>query len=275
METYTQTSEASSKLVTEYFSTSFSASTRMLAKEIRQDIYNIYGLVRVADEIVDTFLNPKALELLDELEADVYRTLKTGFSANIIVHAFCKTASQYNIPKSLIKPFFTSMRMDLADRTYTPKLYQTYIYGSAEVVGLMCLMVFVGGDLKEYKRLEKGAAALGTAFQKVNFLRDLKDDFETRGRHYFPVGTYESFNNSVKVKIEKDIAKDLKLARTYIAKLPENARKATLLAYVYYTRLQKKLVKAQAEDLKSKRLRIHNFKKLILFIGVQFGLYGK
>ncbi len=272
MEPYLKSSFRSSKILTQIFSTSFSASTGMIAKEIRQDIYNIYGLVRIADEVVDTYAGRQALDILDELEADVYRAIKLGFSANIIVQSFSETARKYNIPNSLIKPFFASMRMDLVKKTYTPDQYKKYIYGSADVVGLMCLMVFVGADKKEYNRLEKGARALGSAFQKINFLRDIKDDYENRERYYFPIGDYQSFDNKYKIMIEKDIQRDLDLAKIYIKKLPENSQKATHLAFVYYTKVFKKIKKSDVSIIKTKRVRINNFYKLVILFGVKIGL---
>lgn len=272
METYLLASEKASKIVTEEFSTSFSSSSAMLDKAIRNDIYNIYALVRIADEIVDTYKGDNAKILLSELESDVYRAIKTGFSANIIVHAFAVTARTYAIPKSLITPFFASMCMDLTPQTYTNKKYKDYIYGSAEVVGLLCLLVFVGGDQKQYKKLQKGAMALGSAFQKVNFLRDIKDDYETRQRYYFPIGSYEEFDEKIKKNIENDIAKDLALAAKYVKRLPINARTATRLAYVYYVALHKKIIHSSAAQLKSRRIRINAAHKLRLLIMVRLGL---
>lgn len=264
MTDYDIASEGSSKVVTETFSTSFSSAITLMSKDIRQDIYNIYGLVRIADEIVDTYQGKDAGKLLNDLEADVYATLKIGFSANIIVHAFALTANKYNIGKDLIKPFFHSMRMDLTKKAYTQKEYREYIYGSAEVVGLMCLKVYVGGDQKEYKKLEKGASALGSAFQKVNFLRDVKDDYETRGRFYFPGLKLGDFNDSSKAEIIKDIEKDFKVAKASIAHLPKNSRFATALAYDYYQELLKELKKKSAAELLQRRISVSKATKLKL-----------
>lgn len=263
---YTQSAQKASQIVTKTFSTSFSSAITLFSPDVQQDIYNIYGLVRVADEVVDTYQEPAAAQILNDLEQEVYQTLARGFSANIIVHAFCLTAQKFTITKSLIKPFFDSMRMDLSKKTFTKQEYQLYIYGSAEVVGLMCLRVFVGGDDAQYSQLEKGASALGAAFQKVNFLRDLKDDYQTRGRYYFPIGSFETFNENHKAKIIEDINQDFKVAHTAIKKLPPNCQKATELAYQYYQQLLKQLADTPAAVILQKRLSVSRSTKLQLLM---------
>lgn len=266
MEDYINSSKLASKHVTKTFSNSFSNAITLFDKSIRQDIYNIYGLVRIADEIVDTYQGEDAEEILDSLEKEVYDSLVREFSSNVIVYSFVTTANRFKIDKSLIKPFFDSMRMDLTKKSFTQKEYKKYIYGSSEVVGLMCLKVFIDGNNDEYIRLRSSASALGSAFQKVNFLRDLKDDFETRGRYYFPVGSYKDFNSQIKSNIVKEIEDDFASALSGINKLPKNSRLATRLAFNYYTTLLSKLKRASADQIKSKRLRVSRFTKLKLLV---------
>lgn len=273
MEEYTRSSELASRLVTQTFSTSFSSAIKLFSKTIQQDIYNIYGLVRVADEIIDTYRGPQAARLLDELEQEVYRTLKLSFSANIIVHAFCGTAQKFSIGKELIKPFFQSMRMDLTKKSFTATEYQQYIYGSAEVVGLMCLKVFVAGDQARYKSLRSGAAALGSAFQKVNFLRDIRDDYNTRGRYYFPVGSFQTFDEAIKNTIVRDIEADFKAARAAISQLPATARFATALSYDYYAKLLAQLKKTPAQAILNSRVSVSPRTKLMLLLKMKLRAY--
>lgn len=261
MEQYDQVAGRVARLVTNSYSTSFGTATKLFPKAIRQDIYNIYGLVRIADEIVDTYLGSDAAAQLDALEQETYRALQYGYSANLIVHAFATTARCYNIAEDLIKPFFYSMRLDTAAQHYTPELYARYIDGSAEVVGLMCLKVFVTTEA-EFSHLEPGARALGAAFQKVNFLRDLAADQANLERYYFPGSTFATFDDTVKATIIADIEADFAVARQAIAQLPSSARPAVTTAYNYYARLLKKLKQASAIDLLSKRLRVNNAVKL-------------
>lgn len=272
MNEYDVAAARSSKIVTNTFSTSFSSASSMLAESVRQDVYNIYGLVRIADEIVDTYQGNDARKLLDALEAEVYAAIKRQFSANVIVHAFAKTAQAYGIKEDLIEPFFHSMRLDTADHVYDQKLYDEYIYGSAEVVGLMCLRVFVQGDDVRYKELEVGARALGAAFQKVNFLRDIKDDYETRARYYFPLTNYKTFDDETKRSIEADIAADFTKAKSYIRALPKNSRQATSVAYAYYQYLLKEITSKRASDLMAGRVRVSDRKKLALLAKAKVGL---
>lgn len=272
MDNYDKSATLASKIVTETFSSSFSSASKLFSSSIRPDIYNIYGLVRVADEIVDTYQGKQAKQLLNNLEAETHRAVERKFSSNLIVHAFMLTAIKFNITKELIDPFFESMRADLTTKAFTEKSYRTYIYGSAEVVGLMCLKVFCEGNEKLYSQLEPGARSLGSAFQKVNFLRDLQDDYVTRGRYYFPIGTYETFGEADKKLIIDDIDKDFNDAVSALNQLPSNSRKASQAACIYYQALLKKLKSASADKIKSQRLSVRKLTKLALLLKVKLGL---
>lgn len=269
MTLYTDVSYAASRLITDKYSTSFGMSIRLFAPELRPHIYAIYGLVRVADEIVDTYKGPDTDELLDELEHDTYRALKSGYSANPVVQSFAATAREYGITRSLIGPFFTSMRMDLTPQTYTQKKYEKYIDGSAEVVGLMCLKVFTGDDTL-YKKLEKPARHLGAAYQKVNFLRDIAADHQI-GRWYFPEGSFETFNERQKKAILKDIQNDFTIATKAFPELPKSCRAAVLLSKRYYEALIGRIAVTPAGELMEKRIRIPNTQKLRLLAVVSVG----
>ncbi len=272
---YTTSARLASKVLTQTFSSSFGSAITLFDKAIQQDIYNIYGLVRVADEIVDTYQGKEAGQLLDAFEAEVYAALKRGFSSNIIIHAFIETAHQYNIGKELLEPFFVSMRIDIKPATFTQATYETYIYGSAEVVGLMCLRVFVKGDDKQYQDLADGAKALGAAFQKVNFLRDIHDDFALRGRYYFPYGSFENFDESIKARVIDDISNDFEVARSYIEQLPKAARGATKLAYTYYLALLEELSKQPAAKIAAQRFSVKRSIKLKIFLQGKLAAYAK
>jgi phytoene/squalene synthetase len=265
MDQYTQTCYQLARTVTVNYSTSFSKSSRLFSSEIRNHIYAIYGLVRVADEVVDTYQGKDKLDVIKNLEAQTLYSLKTGFSPNPLVHAYVTTARQYGIGQDLIQPFFESMQMDIEPQTYTPKLYSDYIYGSSEVIGLMCLKVFCSNDA-QYKKLEAGAKALGSAYQKVNFLRDLKADYDERGRVYFPGITFNAFNDTQKDDIIEEIKKDFKKAQPAVAKLPANARAAVALSFTYYSELLNKLERTPAEQIKAGRVRVTNAKKMQLLI---------
>ena len=265
MELYTKTSYVLARRLTLDYSTSFGQSSKLFAKEIRNDIYAIYGLVRVADEIVDTYQGKNAGRLLKELEAHTMEALKTGFSPNPLVHAFATTAKRYGISRDLIRPFFKSMQMDLKPKTFTPHLYSIYIYGSAEVIGLMCLKVFTD-DRNEYKRLLPQARALGSAYQKVNFLRDMKSDFDERGRVYFPGISFDTFNERQKKEIIKDIKQDFAQAKPAIKQLPKNARTAVALSFEFYSELLKKLEHTPADKIKAGRVRLGGTKKLCILL---------
>lgn len=270
MDQYTTTSYKASKLVTTAYSTSFGLSIRLFEASLRPHIYAIYALVRIADEIVDTYDGADQRTLLDDLEAQTKQTLQSGYSTNPIIHAFAATARRYKINDSLITPFFESMRMDLSPQSFDQKSYETYIYGSAEVVGLMCLKVFTN-DAKLYTALEPGAKHLGAAYQKVNFLRDIAADAEGLGRWYFPVGSFETFDDITKDVIVKDIENDLKHALVAIAHLPPSSRKAVRLSYQYYKELLQRIKQTPASVLKQKRIRVNDLQKTALFLRGSLG----
>ncbi len=253
-----------SKLVTNKYSTSFSLGIKLFAKELRMPIYAIYGFVRFADEIVDTFHGHDKATLLAKFRQDTYDALENKISLNPILQSFQQIVHRYNIGVDLIDAFLDSMAMDLDDYTYTTAVYKKYIYGSAEVVGLMCLRVFCDGDEAQYQSLKEPACSLGSAFQKVNFLRDLKSDFEERGRVYFPGVDYHTFSDADKVAIEADIKKDFDDAYQGIVKLPNGARLGVYLAYVYYTNLLSKITRESAARLADHRIRVSDGRKLML-----------
>ena len=264
MELYTKLSYKTAKTTTLDYSTSFGQSSKLFSKAIRHHIYAIYGLVRVADEVVDTYDGKDASRVIKDLEAETMRALKTGFSPNPLVHAFATTARRYGIGRDLIRPFFKSMRMDLKPKKYTQNLYCIYIYGSAEVIGLMCLKVFCD-DKGQYEHLKDGAEALGSAYQKVNFLRDIKADYEERGRLYFPGINFDKFNDRQKDILIKDIRSDFEKAKPSITQLPKNARTAVAISYAYYSKLLNVLDKTPAEKIKAGRIRVNTMTKLALF----------
>ena len=251
-----------SKNVTEKYSTSFSLATRMLDQSIRSDIYNIYGFVRFADEIVDTFHQYPKKELFDRFEENLNHSLRNKISLNPILNSFQMTVNKYNIDLDLIKAFMRSMRWDLYKKKYLNKKdYKTYIYGSADVVGLMCLKVFVKGDDKKYNDLRENAMSLGSAFQKVNFLRDLKNDHNILKRSYFPNVDLNSFDENSKEKIIKEIENDFKKGLVGIFKLPSEAKFAVYTAYKYYFKLLIKLKNTPSTRIQSSRIRVPNFEK--------------
>ena len=251
-----------SKNVTEKYSTSFSLATRMLDQSIRSDIYNIYGFVRFADEIVDTFHQYPKKELFDRFEENLNHSLINKISLNPILNSFQMTVNKYNIDLDLIKAFMRSMRWDLYKKKYLNKKdYKTYIYGSADVVGLMCLKVFVKGDEKKYNDLRENAMSLGSAFQKVNFLRDLKNDHNILKRSYFPNVDLNTFDENSKEKIIKEIENDFKKGLVGIFKLPSEAKFAVYTAYKYYFKLLIKLKNTPSTRIKSSRIRVPNFEK--------------
>lgn len=254
-----------SKTVTKTYSTSFSLATKMLSQTIRQDIYNIYGFVRFADEIVDSFHDYNKEELFNKFEIDLDHALTHKISLNPILNAFQKTYHQYNIDKSLVDSFMSSMRMDLHKSNYlTEKEYKDYIYGSADVVGLMCLKVFVNGDLEQFNELKSTAMSLGSAFQKVNFLRDLKADHDDLNRTYFPNTDLSNLDEASKQHIINDIEKDFADGLEGIKRLPMDAKFGVFMAYRYYSQLLKKLKKTPALDIKNSRIRVPNYKKVEL-----------
>ncbi|WP_412984534.1 phytoene/squalene synthase family protein [Pontimicrobium sp. IMCC45349] len=254
-----------SKLVTNTYSTSFSLATKMLSNSIRQDIYNIYGFVRFADEIVDSFHDYNKAKLFNKFEYDLELAINEKISLNPILNAFQHTYHKYNIDKSLVDAFMNSMRLDLYKTTYmTNDEYKAYIYGSADVVGLMCLKVFVKGDEKKYFELMDTAMSLGSAFQKVNFLRDLKADHDVLNRTYFPNTDLNNLDEISKQHIIDDIESDFAKGLSGIKKLPIEAKFGVFMAYRYYRQLLKKLKKTPALEIKSTRIRVPNYKKIEL-----------
>lgn len=272
MQLYDQVSAEISRVLTARYSSSFSASSLLFNSDIRHHIYSIYGLVRIADEIVDTYQGNDKLTQLDGLESEAYLAIKRGYSANPIVHSYANTARQYGIDRSLIAPFFSSMRVDIdPPASFTPEQYKHYIVGSAEVVGLMCLRVFVRGDETTYRALEPGASHLGAAYQKVNFLRDLADDHQRLGRVYFPGVDYLSFDDEAKRLIEQDIDQDFTAALPAIKRLPGSTRRAVLASYNLYHRLHGKLKRSSADTIKTQRIRVPGAEKVWLIARALFG----
>lgn len=254
-----------SKHVTKSYSTSFYAGVRFLDKKIRDDIHGIYGFVRFADEIVDTFHEQNKEELLDEFVVDTYKAIERKISLNPILNSFQMVVNKYNIDHALIDQFLHSMRMDLNPLDYTQESYEEYILGSAEVVGLMCLKVFVYGDEEEYQRLKPFAMKLGSAFQKINFLRDMKDDFKELGRIYFPGVDMEGLSLEDKKRIEEEIQLEFDDAFVGIKQLPKSSRLGVYVSYVYYTKLLRKIKRKTAKDLLDERVRVPNNTKVLLF----------
>ena len=254
-----------SKLVIKRYSTSFYFSSSLLSKTIRQDIFNIYGFVRLADEIVDTFHEYPKQELLEDFEKELWRSVDNKISLNPILNSFQHTVNKYSIPKDLINSFLDSMKMDLEKKEYkSVEEYKKYIYGSADVVGLMCLKVFVKGSESSFSELSPFAISLGSAFQKVNFLRDLKDDSNVLNRVYFPNVDMNNFNEKSKKEIILEIEKDFANSVKGIVKLPKNSKFAVYIAYRYYNKLLKKLKRTSSENIVKKRIRIHNLQKFIV-----------
>ena len=252
-----------SKNVTNSYSTSFSLATKMLSKSIRQDIYNIYGFVRFADEIVDTFHDYDKKELLNRFIDELNFSLKNKISTNPILNSFQYTVNKYNIDFGLIDSFLKSMKMDLKKIKYnSEKEYKEYIYGSADVVGLMCLKVFVSGDEETFKKLKPSAMALGSAFQKVNFLRDLNADFHDLNRTYFPNLDFKDFDDQSKMLIMEDIENDFRKALKGIYELPNNSKFGVYAAYKYYRRLLVKLKRTSYMKIKNERVRVPNYQKV-------------
>jgi phytoene/squalene synthetase len=252
-------------MVTRTYSTSFSFAVRMLAPEQRRAIYSIYGFVRFADEIVDTFLENDQKQLLDDFEKDLNEAFEHGISLNPILHSFVTTVNKYNIPHQHIDAFMKSMRTDLYKHAYESDAEtMEYIHGSAEVVGLMCLKIFVNGSNIHYEELEEPAMKLGSAFQKVNFLRDLKADTEILHRTYFPGLQSDGLHDELKLKLIGDVEDEFREARKGICKLPGRTRLAVIVAYLYYTRLLSKLKKTPAEKIMNERIRVNNVQKLAL-----------
>ncbi|MCS6819451.1 MAG: phytoene/squalene synthase family protein [Chitinophagales bacterium] len=258
-----------SKKVTQAYSTSFSLGIKTLDPRFHEPIYGIYAFVRFADEIVDTFHQYNKKELLERFKRDTYLAIEEKISLNPVLHSFQKVVNQYQIPLDLVEAFFKSMEMDLTKTAYGREGYNEYIYGSAEVVGLMCLKVFAEGDDALYDKLKMPARALGAAFQKVNFLRDMKSDYDERGRVYFPGIDFENFQEEAKAQIEREIAEDFRIAYNGIMQLPKGAKSGVLLAYKYYMALFRKIQSSPAKKLKDTRIRVpdtHKFAVLLATI---------
>jgi phytoene/squalene synthetase len=283
LEHYTEAAEQASAAVIESYSTSFGMATKLLSERIRTDIRNIYALVRVADEIVDGAAagngatKVQIRKQLDELEGEVYAAMKLGFSSNLVVHAFALTANRVAITREIIEPFFHSMRMDITQAKHTPKTFKEYVYGSAEVVGLMCLRAFIAGRESGYSAIEKdalntGALALGAAFQKINFLRDLAADFKTLGRSYFPNVTVATFDEAQKQFLVDDIAADLIVAANSIRLLPKNVRPAVAAAQFLFQDLTVKVAATPASVLINTRISVSNPRKIWLVTKSLFGV---
>ena len=266
-ELFDQVSLRCSRITTNAYSTSFSLGIKMLHKKLHDPIYSIYGFVRFSDEIVDTLHDYDKKQLLKSFTKDTYQAIEEKISLNPILQSFQLAVNQYNIDHQLIDAFLHSMELDLEQNSYDKKGYDEYIYGSAEVVGLMCLQVFCEGDSKQYESLKNSARSLGSAFQKINFLRDFNDDYHGMGRLYFPNIRMDNFNETVKKEIEADILNDFKLGFQGIKKLPKGAKLGVYVAYVYYLSLYKKVTRKTASELLNARIRVSNLRKLSLLFG--------
>jgi phytoene/squalene synthetase len=260
------TSENCSRIVTENYSTSFSSAIRMLHKDLRKPIFNIYGFVRLADEIVDTFHDYDKAALLQQFKEETYDAINRGISLNPILNSFQRTVNGFNIDLNLIHAFFHSMEMDLKKKSYDSEGYKEYIYGSAEVVGLMCLYVFCEGNKDEYEKLKTPARSLGAAFQKVNFLRDIRADYNGLSRIYFPGCDFNNFTSAEKNAIEEEIQHDFREAYQGILQLPLKARFGVYVAYKYYQSLFRKIKKMEPARILEQRIRIPNYYKMMIIL---------
>ncbi len=270
MELFDQTTFECSKLITERYSTSFTLGIKTLDKKFHYPIYAIYGFVRYADEIVDTFHDHDKEALLKKFKENTFEAIEKGISLNPVLHAFQTVVNQFQIDHELINAFLYSMELDLSENSYTEAGYDEYIYGSAEVVGLMCLKIFCEGDEAEYQRLLPAAKKLGSAFQKVNFIRDIKSDYEDRGRVYFPGVDFNDFTKTAKQQIEEDIQKDFDEAYEGIKQLPAGAKLGVYLAYKYYLKLFRKIKNCPASKIKEKRIRIPDTRKFGILLNTYF-----
>ncbi|NNV56860.1 phytoene/squalene synthase family protein [Limnovirga soli] len=264
MQIFHEVSEACSKITTERYSTSFSSAIKLLHKQLRPHIHNIYGFVRFADEIVDTFHGYNKEQLIAEFKKETYTAIERGISLNPILHSFQITVNHYKIDHALIDAFFHSMELDLNQYQYDANGYEEYIYGSAEVVGLMCLYVFCEGCNNSYHALKPAARSLGAAFQKVNFLRDIKNDFEGLNRTYFPGCDFKNFSEADKKTIEQDIQNDFNHAYQGILQLPVKARFGVYVAYKYYLSLFNKIKRLPSVNILEERVRIPNYGKALI-----------
>ena len=258
-----------SEITTKRYSTSFSLGIKLLDKKIHNPIYSIYGFVRLADEIVDSFHDFKKQELLEQFRLETEKAIKSKISLNPILNSFQNVVNLYNIEWEHIDDFLRSMEYDLEKKEYDEDGYREYIKGSAEAVGLMCLRVFCNNNFKQYDELKKYAISLGSVFQKVNFIRDISADYHQLKRVYFPKLDINNFNKEEKNKIENDIEKEFQAALVGIKKLPLSAKKGVYLAYSYYYSLFKKIKKTPANKIMSKRIRIPNFLKFMILIKVE------
>ena len=264
MQLFHRVSQECSRITTEQYSSSFSSAIYLLHKDLRGPVFNIYGFVRFADEIVDTFHEHDKALLLAEFKSDTYEAIERKISLNPILNSFQLTVNEFKIDLKLVEAFFRSMEMDLHKYEYDLDRYNAYIYGSAEVVGLMCLYVFCNGDQQLYHQLESAAKSLGAAFQKVNFLRDVKADFQGLKRMYFPDCDFNNFTLNDKQLIEADIQKDFNAAFAGIIQLPMKARFGVYVAYKYYYSLFKKIKKLQPQLIMEKRIRIPDYSKMFI-----------
>lgn len=264
LDLYTNVCEECSRIITNRYSTSFSLGIKLFAKELRQPIYAIYGFVRFADEIVDTFHNYDKKSLLKAFREDTQTAISEEISLNPVLHSFQKVVNRYKIDYNLISAFLDSMEMDLNDIEYDEDLYHKYIYGSAEVVGLMCLRVFLDGNSDRYEELKESAQALGSAFQKINFLRDIKDDYFNKGRTYFPGVDVSQFTYEDKKRIEIDISIDFENGLSGIKNLPQKAKFGVFIAYIFYYQLFQKIKGLSYDNILTQRVRIKNRKKAYL-----------
>jgi phytoene/squalene synthetase len=263
---FNKTSFGCSRLITKAYSTSFTLGIQTLNKRFHDPIYGIYGFVRFADEIVDTFHEHDKKDLLNRFREDTVRAIEEKISLNPVLHAFQMVVNQYNIEWDLIDSFLKSMEMDLFYDRYETSMYDAYIYGSAEVVGLMCLRVFCEGNDAEYDRLKASAKSLGSAFQKVNFLRDMKSDYIERGRVYFPGMNFATFDEEAKKQVEANIQADFDEAYLGIMQLPKGAQMGVYLAYIYYISLFNKIKQSAADVVKSERIRVSDRRKIGLLL---------
>jgi len=261
---YNDTCSECSRMITTRYSTSFSMGIRVFHPRFRMPIYGIYGFVRFADEIVDTFHDYPKAKLFERFRQDTYNAIEDRISLNPVLHSFQQVVHKYGIERDLIDAFLKSMEMDLHQQAYDPEGYDEYIYGSAEVVGLMCLHVFCEGDNAMYEHLKTPARRLGAAFQKINFLRDIKSDFDERGRVYFPGVDFRRFTMEDKAQIELDIKADFDAALIGIKQLPEGTRFGVYLAYKYYTQLFAKIKNAPAQRIAQERFRVSDKRKVYL-----------
>ncbi len=275
---YDRVAEETSSVIIRRYSTSFGLASRLLGPGVRQHVENIYALVRIADEIVDGAAEDAGLDaagagrVLDELERETERAMAEGFSANLVVHAFALTAREVSFGSELTAPFFESMRADLSQKVHDQASFERYVYGSAEVVGLMCLRAFLlGENVTDHARLETGARALGAAFQKVNFLRDLSADFETLGRSYFPDVAVDSFDEATKVRLLDDIDADLAVSAAVVPDLPRSSRRAVALAQSLFAELSVRLRVTPAAELIHTRVRVPNPVKARLALAAAMG----